>query len=404
MPYNTRRKSLSLPSLGIQLPGAPRPVRSPPSSSSDHQHVAKRQKRTHSISVSLPPASPPRQPSLRFDEQRPKSSGRLADTPPPSPGGESGTTKVDTQGIDDDIVVAVIEQLEKTGNRPHLLKELATVLSPILPIVESSANPAAIISSRLATYLKRNWTALSKCPLDKKLVGTHPKRVYYFLSTSPHQPIPVDGAVIPAAARIISPSLSSAASEEEDMDARARARMSPSPELDLSDYDENGTDQFTSQAHPPTTANIAHNRRAQSPPLEKDEREFTQTASFLQQRRRSQELERARSASAPTNPAPATDVTMDEAHPSVEETEESAARKNSEAAVALFGGALDAMSPFPLAAAPSSPALKPTLHIDMPPPAFKPSGVKLEVDDLDWGMQSPESIELEELDDLFDQY
>ena len=31
--------------------------------------------------------------------------------------------------INDDIVVGVIEQLEKTGNRPHLVKELATVLS-----------------------------------------------------------------------------------------------------------------------------------------------------------------------------------------------------------------------------------------------------------------------------------
>ena len=57
-------------------------------------------------------------------------------TPPPSPGGVSGQTKVDTQGIDDTIVVGVIEQLEKTGNRPHLLKELAAVLSSTIPIVE----------------------------------------------------------------------------------------------------------------------------------------------------------------------------------------------------------------------------------------------------------------------------
>lgn len=63
----------------------------------------------------------------------------MADTPPPSPGGESGQAKVDTQGIDDEIVVGVIEQLEKTGNRPHLLKELATVLSPTIPIVERYA-------------------------------------------------------------------------------------------------------------------------------------------------------------------------------------------------------------------------------------------------------------------------
>lgn len=268
---------------------------------------------------------------------------------------------------------------------------------------DSSANPAAIISSRLATYLKRNWTALSRCPLDKKLVGTHPKRIYYFLSTCPHQPIPTDASNAAAAARIITPSLSSAASEEEDVDARSRDRMSPSPELDLSDYDENAVDPFSNQSHPPTTANIANNRRAQSPPLEKDEREFTQTASFLQQRRRSQELERERSASASASasaePTQSSDVAMDEVHTSIEETEESAARKNSEIAVALFGQ----MNPA-TAFAPSSPALKPVLHIEMPPPTYKPQATKLDLEDLDWTMKSPETIELDELDVLFGEY
>jgi hypothetical protein len=270
----------------------------------------------------------------------------------------------------------------------------------------SSANPAAIISSRLATYLKRSWTALSRCPLDKKLVGTHPKRVYYFLSTCPHQPIPAptEAGNALAAARIITPSLSSAASEEEeDLDARSRGRMSPSPELDLSDYDENSVDPFSSQSHPPTTANIANNRRAQSPPLEKDEREFTQTASFLQQRRRSQEAERERSASASTEPSQSGDVAMEEVLVTIEETEESAARKNSEIAVALFGQ-MDAATAFPTVFAPSSPALKPVLHIEMPPPSYKPHTVKLDVDDLDWTMKSPETIELDELDDLFGEY
>ncbi|CBY00023.1 predicted protein [Plenodomus lingam JN3] len=279
--------------------------------------------------------------------------------------------------------------------------ELATVLSPTIPIVESSANPAAIISSRLATYLKRTWTALSRCPLDKKLVGTHPKRVYYFLSTCPHQPIPADGGNVPSAARIISPSLSSAASEEEeDLDARSRARMSPSPELDLSDYDSNASDPFSNQSHPPTTANIANNRRAQSPPLEKDEREFTQTASFLQQRRRSQEAERSARASA--EPSTKQDVVMDEVSHSIEETEESAARKNSEAAAALFGH-LDHLSSFQASLVPSSPAVKPTLHMEMPPPSLKRKQPKFELDDEeDWAMKSPESIHVDELDDLFD--
>ncbi|OAL49458.1 hypothetical protein IQ07DRAFT_55808 [Pyrenochaeta sp. DS3sAY3a] len=401
MPYNTRRKSLSLPLLGIQLPGAMRSARSPPSTI-DSQHVAKKQKRSHSGSnASLP--SPHRPSTLRFDEQRPKSSGRAADTPPPSPGGASGMNKIDTQGIDDEIVVGVIEQLQKTGNRPHLLKELATILSPTIPIVESSANPAAIISSRLATYLKRNWTALSRCPLDKQLVGTHPKRVYYYLSTCPHQPIPVDAGNVPAAARIITPSLSSAASEEEDLEARSRDRMSPSPELDLSDYDSNTSDPFSNQSHPPTTVNIAHNRRAQSPPLEKDEREFTQTASFLQQRRRSQEAERQRSASAPKEPTPKIDVVMEEVAQSIEETEESAARKNSEAAVALFGH-MSHVSSFQPTLALSSPALKSTLHIEMPPPSLKVAAFKFPVYDDDWEMKSPETIELDELDNLFDEY
>jgi hypothetical protein len=134
MPYNTRRKSLSLPLLGIQLPGAPRPIRSPPTTS-EGQHIAKKQKRSHSNSSSMS-MSPPQHTPLRIDGQRPKSSGRLADTPPPSPGGDSGPAKVDTSLIDDEIVAAVIDQLQKTGNRPHLLKELAMILSPIVPIVE----------------------------------------------------------------------------------------------------------------------------------------------------------------------------------------------------------------------------------------------------------------------------
>ncbi|KAF2687321.1 hypothetical protein K458DRAFT_296186 [Lentithecium fluviatile CBS 122367] len=398
MPYNTRRKSLSLPSLGIALPGGPRSARSPPSTA-DGQHIAKRQKRSHSGSTASTPTSPPRHTTLRFDE-RPKSNGRVADTPPPSPGGDSAQTKVDTQGIDDTIVVGVIEQLEKTGNRPHLLKELATVLSPTIPIVESSANPAAIISSRLATYLKRNWTALAPCPLDKKLVGTHPKRVYYFLTTCAHQPIPDDASSAQAAARIITPSLS-AASEEEDMDARSRDMRSPSPELDLSDFDD-GSDLFSNQAHPPSTHNIAHNRRAQSPPLEKDEREFTQTASFLQQRRKSMEAERERSASTSIEEAPIPDVTMDDI-PEVEETEESAARKNSETAAALFGQ-MDHMPTFQPDLGSSSPLLKASLSIEMPPPMFKPSEIKMQTESIDWSwseLKSPEHIELEELDDLF---
>jgi len=52
----------------------------------------------------------------------------VAHTPPPSPGDVTTYRKIDLEGIKDDVVISVIEQLERTGNRPHLIKELATIL------------------------------------------------------------------------------------------------------------------------------------------------------------------------------------------------------------------------------------------------------------------------------------
>jgi hypothetical protein len=280
--------------------------------------------------------------------------------------------------------VGVIEQLEKTGNRPHLLKELAAVLATAIPIVESSANPAAIISSRLASYLKRPWTALSKCPLDKVLIGTHPKRVYYFLTTCAPQ-------IIPAPARIISPSLSSDASEEEDLESRSREQMSPSPELDLSFDDV--ADPFSISTHQPTINNVAHNRRAASPPLEHEEREFTQMASSLERKARENAEGKSK-----YDECTITDEEMKD----VEDTEEADARKNKEAAAALFGQT-SRLSDYQ----PSSPFVKAAhLEIEMPPPGYK-SALRVNVEELEWGwseMKSPENIELEELDDLFGGY
>ena len=138
MPYNTRRKSLSLPSLGIQLPNTSRAHRPSVSKTSPPQlsPPSKKIKRSHA-SHSPSPTSPsrPRAPSIAKNvsfAERPKSSGRLVyeHTPPPSPGPSTGR-KIDREGVNDDIVAGVIEQLEKTGNRPHLIRELATVLSTI---------------------------------------------------------------------------------------------------------------------------------------------------------------------------------------------------------------------------------------------------------------------------------
>ena len=153
MPYNTRRKSLSLPALGIQLPNTSRAHRPSISKSSNEedspQRPAKRIKQSHSDPIDSP-TSPSRPTSSAISTtpktvtfaDRPKSSGRAAyeHTPPPSPG-DSHRTTIDKDGINDDIVVGVLEQLEKTGNRPHLIKELATVLATTNDSVAGYVHP-----------------------------------------------------------------------------------------------------------------------------------------------------------------------------------------------------------------------------------------------------------------------
>lgn len=312
MPYNTRRKSLSLPSLGIQLPQSSRayvakcspPVSLPPRAA--EQPPSKRVKRSHS---SPSPPTP-----LNASQRR--AAPAYEQTPPPSPR-PSCDGRVDIDGVDDEIVVAVIQQLERTGNKPQLVKELAAILSNSLDVVErcdpetrtalatacadathvhSSANPQAIISSRLNSYLKRSWTAQSPCPLAKTLIPTHPRRIYFHLTSRPHQALPAASSESPLPSNrrvVISPSLSS----DEDQEARRRAAPSPSPEVDLSNPDLEDDEQG-----PPTPAgtfsgrsSLARDgsqpdsdmisRRAVSPPLEGDEREFTQTASVMQSKR-----------------------------------------------------------------------------------------------------------------------
>lgn len=137
MPYNTRRKSVSLSSLGIHVPKSQKPSahRSLPaitSSASESQPPQKKLKRSHSSQESLTLSDPSSSPIYKHG----RTQSRGFDTPPPSPG-ESGHFKIETEGLNDDIVVAVIEQLERTANRPHLLKELAAILSNHIPIVQT---------------------------------------------------------------------------------------------------------------------------------------------------------------------------------------------------------------------------------------------------------------------------
>lgn len=49
--------------------------------------------------------------------------------------------KIDLESIKDDIVEAVVVQLQSTANRPHLIKELATVLMQSLTAVQQYVSP-----------------------------------------------------------------------------------------------------------------------------------------------------------------------------------------------------------------------------------------------------------------------
>ncbi|KAL1998887.1 hypothetical protein VTN02DRAFT_5414 [Thermoascus thermophilus] len=312
MPYNTRRKSLSLPSLGIHLPNASRSHRSPsapklPPATDDQLPPPKKVKRSHDSDSESPERPASAAITLRDDKEnvengRPATKrGTYEHTPPPSPTDGGSAPKVDTEGIDDDVVVAVIKQLEKTGNRPHLIKELAAVLITVNESVANSANPAALLSSRLSAYLKRPWSALAPCPLAKELIPVHPRKVFYYLTTCPHQPLPEnsDEVFIPGVdGKQITPSVSSVDQDEEDALARERARLSPSPEVDLSSPEfEDDTMDLNGHAGPGGSGapgasfshhrphhRLMHSHRAASPPLEGDEKEFTQTASSVRER------------------------------------------------------------------------------------------------------------------------
>lgn len=321
----------------------------------------------------------------------------------------------------------------------HLPYPLTSCLS-----ARSSANPAALLSSRLAAYLKRSsWSALAPCPLGKELIPIHPRKVYYYLTTTLRQDFPVDSTDIlstpiitnfntggKGGKRIISPSLSNASVDEDTEAAEDRKRdaLSPSPEIDLSTPELDAVapgaeDDFPT---PPTpagssfsgrsslardgsngsmgeVATLVHNR-AQIPPLEGDEKEFEQTASSMAMRgmsfddvniRESKEVDIT--------------VTKNLSALQVEETEEEKAKRNSEVAAALFGGHHSPEQGPPMGLM-SSPLVKPIVgHVRQEAPR--------EVEDVEmegvgsilgetgfsfnWDIKKPENVDLDELDDLF---
>lgn len=440
MPYNTRRKSLSLSELGITVPKRSRTQShpSPPSTIVEgDEPPVKKSKRSHG--TQSPPAgsmSPPRTTTIRIKEEKPRKAVALS--PPPSPARE-GSHKVDAEGINDDIVVSTIRQLEQTGNRPHLVKELAAVLATDLHCVEKSANPCALISSRLTAYLHRHWPAVSPCPLAKDLSPVHPRRLYFYLTTTPHQPIPETvEPIVPKANRIISPSLSSAsaADEEDGRYNRQRTALSPSPEVDLSspELEDENVDEppptpgapFSSRSsmsreRSASATNLARNRRAASPQLEHEERDFKQTASQLQAQRRNSQHSRQQSQDVRMTEGEVDTVAGAEQENAamlvVEETEESVARKNSEAVADLFGST-DHLKPWgEIQMQFSSPIIQAKVHESIEPQHTKrEEPMVLDLDAVrgkgdvslmavDWDhLQSPENIDVAELDDMFDAY
>ena len=283
---------------------------------------------------------------------------------------------------------------------------------------------------------------MSPCPLGKELIPVHPRKVFYFLTTTRRQEIPADSSDLftspllssisasnKGGKRVISPSLSNASIDEdaESAEERKREALSPSPEVDLSAPEldaivSGADDDFTT---PPTPAgssfsgrsslardgtsgaseglSLVHNHRAASPPLEGDEKEFTQTASSMRMRGMSLDGPNIR---------PSTEMVESAAEPmQVEETEEEKANRNREAAVALFGGhhlstqevGLGIMSS-PLVKSEQltikQEAKKEDLDVDMQ----AEESISILGDHgfgTTWDIREPENIELEELDDLF---
>ncbi|PTB55888.1 hypothetical protein M431DRAFT_507553 [Trichoderma harzianum CBS 226.95] len=138
------------------------------------------------------------------------------------------------------------------------------------------------------------WSASAPCPLGKELETVHPRRTYYFLTTQPRQPLPDFNASLQAASLTPSVSLTED-SGSEDIEARRR-ELSPSPEVDLSATEfDNADDDVAMPMTPIGSFSSQRSRlvlgpRNNSPPLEKDEREFTQTADGLQKRKLNAEV------------------------------------------------------------------------------------------------------------------
>ena len=397
-------------------------------------------KRSHDDENATPASSPISKPAsikLKHVDHRPQSRrGPGGNTPPPSPGDVQFVPKIDTDGIKDDIVIAVIEQLEKTGNRPHLIRELATVLAATndsvaqyahpfhtlqkcttnaMTLLNRSANPAALLSSRLSLYLKRPWTALSPCPLAKELIPVHPRKVFFYLTTSPHQALPEnsDDIITPSINDVkrLTPSITDPSIHEDDADVDfpERSRLSPSPEFSFSSLE---LDEDISMA-PPTPGETFSGRssvsgdgaadrrmpRNRAPsPLEADEKGFTETATSVRARGMSLHEPIVQVSIEVTEDQD----TQDEP---VEETPEMTNKKDQELGYELFGQAHGALGVPSQMISTNSPMIRPR-HVSAVETVVKKVDVVSQQEDVEmaecsWELDSPENVELDELDGMF---
>jgi hypothetical protein len=211
--------------------------------------------------------------------------------------------------------------------------------------------------------------------------------------------------------------------------------MSPSPEIDLS------PPEFDDDDYPPTpegsfsgrsslardgsmvisVTTVHHHNRAVSPPLEGDEREFSQTATSMHQKRSmSQDNDANREGADSVRMTIEGMDGQEDPHIHIavgDESEENSEQMNSEAAAALFGSHAQP----PINHPHTSPIVRPmatsiqmtSKHFAIKQELFHNEEMEVDSDGkvsilgttgfAAWGgeMLSPEAVELEELDDLF---
>jgi len=127
---------------------------------------------------------------------------------------------------------------------------------------------------------------LSPCTLTKEFDVRHPRRPYYYLSSNPCRNSPPTELLRRI---ILSPSQtpSSTPSFSGDPEVDQGRLRSPSPEIDLSPPSSELGDDVSSffVPHLPFSPSHIADQSGNVPPLEKDEKEFTQTADVLQKRK-----------------------------------------------------------------------------------------------------------------------